>query len=756
MRPTLRDFALPAMLLTIGMTVAASAVTGAIRDIGAAIPVRWTPSAAGHPHEALRWLRLCLADPRCRASGAALMAASAVRHGRALGGGLLVGVASAAWLGMLRMRSLRPRRSVGDSRFASRVELRQLARRSPGAWFPLGYAQRWPRPWHTGSASELVSRLATAWAHPVRLPEEDLARHVLVVGLTGAHKTTSVVFPVLLEAARAGVSVVALDLKYGETDSLARAAQEWQRWARDVQVFAPLEATTLRWNPLAGCRSMGDAQQLASQLFEDPDPSDADMIYWVGAERHICAVLCCALGADGGPPTLGRLRTVCESGPAGVLAYIRAHPQAPMLLAKLGAYFAMLPKDQAGILQGIASRLEAWGDEAVRAATGVSAPWEQIDLGRLRREPTFLIVGVSQAALGRLRFLCHLFLRNLAGHLLRPRAPEEQVRVLVVLEELPGWGALPGLGEHLATYRSRQVSVLATLQSDAQGEHVYGRDGWAAVSANLVTKLYLPSLADVDAERLSRAMGTAAGEDIASSRGWGATGPRKGEQRRVIPIPLQRPEELRGIGRCSNECLVRFASSPPARLWCPPYYLRPEYADRVPNRLPRTAELVIYHHLWVRRHHVDGATKVPAGRPASLHDPPVPGDATPYVETVRDAAQTPRNDHPRADDATAEDIAQLNRLVEALLLSIGPDRPAAIRAVRGRGRIVEIRADPREIVRACGRPDVMHDLARRWSALRWVRRVRPSFILSRRALDVLDPRLARRIADVCADAAAET
>ena len=747
---------MPVILLTIGVAVAASGITGAMRDLAGAVPVRWPSSATGRPPEAVRWLRACPADPRCRQPAAALLGASAAGHGRALWGGLLVGIASAAWLGVLRLRSQRPRRSVGDARFASRAELRRLTRRSPGAWFPLGYARRWPLPRRGRPGTASISRLATAWAQPVRLPEEDLARHVLVVGLTGAHKTTSVVFPVLLEAARAGVSVVALDLKYGEADSLARAAQEWQRWARDVQVFAPLEATTLRWNPLAGCRSIGDAQQLASQLFDDPDPSDADMVYWVGAERHICAVLCCAVGADGGPPTLGRLRNVCESGPAGVQAYVRAHPQAPMLTARLGAYFAMLPKDQAGILQGIATRLEAWGDEAVRGATEGSAPWEQIDLGRLRREPSLLIVGVPQGALGRLRWLCHLFLQNLAAHLLRPRGPEERVRVLLVLEELPGWGALPGLAEHLATYRSRQVSVLATLQSDAQGEYVYGRDGWAAVSANLVTKLYLPSLGDLDAERLSRVLGTAAGEDIASSRGWGAAGSRKGEQRRAIPIPLQRPEELRGIGSSPDETLVRFARIPPARLWCPPYYLRPEYADRVPDRLPTTAELVIYHHLWARRTHADATAGVAAAGPAPRPDPPVAGEAAHGAEPAQPAPRTPLNDHAPGDDATADDIAQLNRLVEALLLPSGPERPAEIRAVRGGGRIVEIRADPRDIVRACGRPDVMHGLARRWSALRWVRRVRPSFILSRRALDALDPRLARRLFDVCARDIAET
>ncbi|HYM90692.1 MAG TPA: TraM recognition domain-containing protein, partial [bacterium] len=100
------------------------------------------------------------------------------------------------------------------------------------------------------------------------------------------------------------------------------------------------------------------------------------------------------------------------------------------------------------------------------------------------------------------------------------------------------------------------MSVLATLQSEAQGEHVYGHGGWAAVAANLVTKLYLPSLADADAERLSRVMGTAAGEDVARSRGWGPMGSRTGEHRRAIPVPLERPEELRGIASSPDEILV--------------------------------------------------------------------------------------------------------------------------------------------------------------------------------------------------------
>lgn len=304
----------------------------------------------------------------------------------------------------------------------------------------------------------------------------------MVVGLTGAGKTSSVTIPVLLEAARANVSVVVFDLKYGEDDSLARAAVEWERRGRDVMVFAPLDPASLRWDPLARCRTMGDAHHLAALLFNEGGAGDPDAMYWLGAERHLCAVLCWGLMTDGRPATLERLRALCEGGPSVVQGYVQAHPASAALAERLGAYRTMLPKDKAGVLQGIASRLEPWGDALVCRATSPGTPWETIDLDRLRREPVLLLVGIPQSALPRLRALSHVVLGDLGSRLLEPRGPQEQVRVLVVLEELPAWGRFPGLADHLATFRSRQVSLLATIQSEAQGEAVYGHAGWEAVA----------------------------------------------------------------------------------------------------------------------------------------------------------------------------------------------------------------------------------------------------------------------------------
>lgn len=798
MRPAPRDVLILTALLLSGAASCIFGAIGMLQDTAAMLrpttgDAMIVPAVGGLAW----WVRACLGAAHCRQAGSVALRKAAATHASALWAALLAGSGAVIWGAALRCGPSHSR-SIGGARFARTAELRQLARGRDRAWFPLGYvppSRVLRRFWRTSdrvvrSGIEPFPRIISG--PPICLPEEDLARHVLVIGLTGAHKTTAVTFPAVLEAARRGVSVVALDLKYGEEDSLARLAPEWWRWGRDVLVFAPLDPVSLRWNPLAGCRTLGEAHRLATLLFDDVTPSDPDLMYWMGVERHVCAAFAYALATDGGAPTFERMRALCEAGPSAVQAYVHGHQGANVLVARLGAFLAMLPKDEAGILQGIASRLEAWGDEAVCRATGVGDPWEQIDLDRLRREPVLLVVGVPQPALPRLRWLCHLFLRDLAARLLRPRGPEERVRVLQILEELPAWGPLPGLADHLATFRSRQVSVITTVQSEVQGEYVYGREGWAAVAANLVTKIYFPSLADLDAERLSRAIGTTTGEDVTRSRGWGGGETRKGEHRRDIPIPLRRPEELQGIGMCADEILVRFVRIPPAQLWCPPFYARPEYAGRVPNLPPATSELAVYHHLWHRRtwddpdrvgihprpesHTVDQAA-LPTGlrAPTSTAGSPQPGDVnssagTPTRMPFPDllprssamASYTKCNahaSHPGFQDdtpvlvsgaaPTAEDVRVLSQLVLRLLDYPASGSRPSVRGIGRGGRLVEVRVDPSVAVRLCGSPDTMHVIVRRWAALRWVRRVRPVFVLERRALEVLETDLVRRLAAAC-------
>ncbi len=638
--------------------------------------------------------------------------------------------------------------SPGGARFARRKELRRRLRPSPGAWFPLGSLPPWP------SVLMAWRRLLRAVPPPflrgplLCLPNADLARHVLVTGLTGAHKTTALTLPVLLDAARAGVSVVAFDLKYGERDSLARAAPEWWRRGRRVLVFAPLDGASLRWNPLASCQSFGDAYEFATHLFPDEPNEDATRAYWTGAERHVCAALVWALASDDGGRSVARLRALAEAGPDTVSAFVRRHPRASVVVSHLGAYGAMLPKDQAGILQGIAARLESWTDERVVLATadprGVRS-WDEIDLERLRREPTLLLVGVPQAALPRLRILCQLLMRVLAAHMLRPRARHEPVPVVYLLEELPAWGMLPGLADHLATFRSRDVAIVATVQSEAQGQSVYGTTGWAAIAANFVSKIYFPSLADPDAERLSRALGSTTVDQVSRSRGWSGMGRQESEHTQVVEVPLRRPEALQGISAVEDEIIVRCSGLPPARLWCPPFHVRPPYSCLVPDVAPSTVEIAITHHAKCRERDARewrGRAEAPKPPQAVLAEPrPLPSVA---VAAPAPAASAPpaviqAGDH--GDDGANDDLsAFINTLLNQ---SGGCTCPRVV--CRG-DRPMELRLPPALAFRLLGDGERAQAVVRRWAARRWVRQVRPVFVLERCALDTLGPDLQSRLA----------
>jgi type IV secretory pathway TraG/TraD family ATPase VirD4 len=762
MRRTWPNFALAVILLLGGVTLAASGVRGVIRDIITAGPAQRLFAPSVNPADAAWWPRTCLSVPQCRVEIAARVAVSLTERARLLAYAMLMLVVAAAWLGMLGLRLRVPPQPAGAARFASRAEMRRLTRRSPGAWFPLGYARRWPAIVRLRPAAAFVSPLLTAWAQPVRLPKEDLARHVLITGLTGAHKTTSVTLPVMLEAARAGVSVVGFDLKYGERDSLAAAAPEWWRRGRPVLAFAPLDGASLRWNPLAACKSFGDAHEFATQLFPDETAGGPDGAYWTGAERGVCASLTWALGLDDGGRSLARLRALAEAGPDAVSAYVRGHPRSGEIAAHLGTYSAMLPKDRAGILQGIAARLDALSDLHVARATGppagASGAWDEIVLGRLRREPTLLLVGVPQTALPRLRSLAHILMRALEAEMLRPRGRDETVPVIYLLEELPAWGALPGLADHLATFRSRGVAIVATVQSEAQGQAVYGTVGWAAIAANFVTKIYFPSLADPDADRLSRALGVTAVERLSRSRGWTSRGRHEGEQRLPVEIPLRRPEALQGIGAPEHEIILRSPGLPPARLWCPPFHERPEQAHLVRDTVPSTFEIAVRRRVaGVGRTDPAAATKPPAATPAQGPEsasrpfwPAAPaGSSGSPNRAIAPPPSAPAGVQRGVPAGACDDARILSAFVRAALDQCTGTKGSKIgiiaRVVRRGEHLAEVRLDPAAAYRLLGGGEAAQSVVRRWAERRWVKQVRPAFVLERCALEALDADLQRRL-----------
>ena len=103
---------------------------------------------------------------------------------------------------------------------------------------------------------------------------------------------------------------------------------------------------------------------------------------------------------------------------------------------------------------------------------------------------------------------------------------------------------------------------------------------------------------------------------------------------------------------------------------------------------------------------------------------------------------------------SSDDVAALHRFLEALVLRVERGAQGIVYGVRNGSRLVEVRVPAKVVSEICGRLEAMHEIARRWSELRWVRRVRPTLVLNKRALSLLDAALARRLDAACAGAPA--
>ena len=196
------------------------------------------------------------------------------------------------------------------------------------------------------------------------------------------------------------------------------------------------------------------------------------------------------------------------------------------------------------------------------------------------------------------------------------------------------------------------------------------------------------------------------------------------EQMRAIEVPLRRPERLQNAAGREHETILRCAGLAPARVWCPPFFLRPAYASLVPDIPPSTLEIAIRY-----RMRGNAVEKSPTETPGMACGGPTHN--RPADTIVPPAART------------ASDDADLARFVSA---AIDADvRGDGLRVVRRGNRLVELRIRSEVAFRLLGGGERAQAVVRRWAARRWIKQVRPAFVLERAALETLDPTIQQRL-----------
>src|SRR5512135_413703 len=242
--------------------------------------------------------------------------------------------------------------------------------------------------------------------------------------------------------------------------------------------------------------------------------------------------------------------------------------------------------------------LRALRDPALAAVTSA----DEFRFSALFERPTVLVVELPQGGVEKLRPYVNLFFAQLFREAAQCATASAGCRLprplnLYLDDFAAAIGRIPDFGQHLNLSRSRDVRVVAAVQSLSQIEHHYGTEA-RDILAGFGTKLF-KSPEQHDAEWASRQSGTCTVEAVDEVREDGefGGGPRVVTRTtRPVARPLLLPEEIRYAPEhflYGRAWTAFFPDTPPVQLWLRAAHDLPEMAGPMAEaaRRPRPARL---------------------------------------------------------------------------------------------------------------------------------------------------------------------
>lgn len=431
-----------------------------------------------------------------------------------------------------------------------------------------------------------ISYLGIKNGRMLRYPGDLRFRHTLIVGSTGAGKTSRIIRPMLAATAKEGRSAIVFDLKYPDL-GLLEFVRLFERYDRRVMVLLPYDPATPRLPLLKGADDPRVALELA-EVIVPVEERETSATFYTNIERQILATLI-NIEARDGEGSLGNIFRLARRGREALITHVKSRVGNPEEL--LGFFLDLPPRDQASMVAGLASKLSIFAHPHLDRSTRFGD--NELDIAVLGREPTLFYLGIPQLYLmggvGQLYLqLVKRFIdRRLLEEVERQGGSRLKVPIEFYLDEFTNLGYLPYMPDNLSTMRSRGVATIIAVQSFEQALERYPRASWESIMANCNTKIILGrGLHDTDAKRVSESLGQAS--YTARSEGsldphpfdWTNPWPRAHRRQDVRTVPLLAPEELRNIPPA--HALVQISESDPLIA----YFPRPDEALAKPLGIP--------------------------------------------------------------------------------------------------------------------------------------------------------------------------
>jgi type IV secretory pathway TraG/TraD family ATPase VirD4 len=343
------------------------------------------------------------------------------------------------------------------------------------------------------------------------IPRGERNRHVLIVAKTGGGKTSRFILPILygdcLDPVR---STIVIDSKPEMWRQLAAMTRKYNP-EKSILLFNPLDrARSLSWNILGKIDDDTDCKLIAQTIISATDVPEAKSdtpFFRNNALAILNSIMVGLLHDDNEVLSMPRIHEIVQSGMKPLCEWLEAHPAALRNTRTFVELVRSGSQNADTIMSELGMRLSAWDLTAIRATTSLM----ELDVEDLIQRPTLFIVELRESELEMLRPMANVIVVEILRFLTKRAEQCPGVRLprpvgLVIDEFASALGRLPDIHVKLNTLRSRNVSIVAAIQSTAQVKANY-QDDSDSVLAGFSTKIFLPPLDLVDAEWASKESG---------------------------------------------------------------------------------------------------------------------------------------------------------------------------------------------------------------------------------------------------------
>lgn len=342
-------------------------------------------------------------------------------------------------------------------------------------------------------------------------PAERRNQHILAIAKTGGGKTSKLILPILYnDCMDPNRSTIVLDSKPEMWRLLAAMTRKYNP-NKNIVLFNPLDvARSLSWNILSKIEDETDCKLIANTIImatDQPSAKSDSPFFRNNALAILNSIMVGLLHDPSETLSMPRIHELVQSGMKPLCDWLERHPHA----IKTSRTFVELARSGSQnadtIMSELGMRLSAWDLPAIRATTAQS----ELDVEDLVSKPSLFIIELRESELEMLRPMANVIVVELLRFLTKRAESCPGVKLprpvsFVIDEFASALGRLPDIHVKLNTLRSRNISIVAAIQSIAQIKANYG-DNADSVLAGFTTKILMPDLDNQDSEWASKDTG---------------------------------------------------------------------------------------------------------------------------------------------------------------------------------------------------------------------------------------------------------